>query len=206
MIHSSETAAETRQEAAGSYFFGILRLCLVLIVLCGIAYPLASTGLAQLLMPSRANGSLLENEDGVAVGSGLIGQSFTDPRLFHGRVSSIAYKAEASGSNNYAPSNPDLLQRTEEFIAQWQKDNPGVALERLPVDLATNSGSGLDPHITPESALVQIPRISERTGIPSADLEALVDRYTEGRDLGLFGEKRVNVLKLNLALSARLAE
>ncbi|MCL6459063.1 MAG: potassium-transporting ATPase subunit KdpC, partial [Gorillibacterium sp.] len=179
---------------------------LVFIVLCGIIYPLASTGIAQVLMPSQANGSLLKNGAGTVVGSELIGQNFTDPRLFHGRVSSIEYKAEASGSNNYAPSNPDMLQRTKDFVTQWQKDNPGVAINQLPIDLVTNSGSGLDPHITPESAAVQIPRISEQTGISGSELESLVKEHTENRDLGVFGEKRVNVLKLNLALSEELAK
>ncbi|OBZ10475.1 K+-transporting ATPase subunit C [Bacillus sp. FJAT-27264] len=181
-----------------SNFFIIVRLALVFIVLCGGVYPLATTAIAQVLMPSQANGSLIKNEAGVVVGSELIGQNFTDPRLFHSRVSSIEYKAEASGSNNYGPSNPDMLKRTKDFIAQWQKDNPEVALNKLPVDLVTNSGSGLDPHISPASAAVQIPRISKLTGIPAAELERLVTAHTQGRDLGLFGEERVNVLELNL--------
>lgn len=151
-------------------------------------------------MPSQANGSLLKNDAGVVVGSELIGQNFTNPALFHGRVSSIEYKAEASGSNNYAPSNPDMLQRTKDFITQWKLDNPDVPVNKLPVDLVTNSGSGLDPHITPASAMVQIPRISNLTGIPASQLEELVNKHTEGRDLGLFGEERVNVLKLNMDL------
>ncbi len=184
-----------------SYFISIVRLSAVFIILCGIVYPLASTALAQVFMPSQANGSLLKNSSGEVVGSELIGQSFTDPSLFQGRVSSINYKAEASGSNNYGPSNPDMLQRTSDSIAQWKKDNPKVPIRELPVDLITNSGSGLDPHISPAAARVQIPRISSLTGVPSDQLEALVVKNTEGRDLGVFGEERVNVLKLNLALS-----
>ncbi|CAH1191774.1 Potassium-transporting ATPase KdpC subunit [Paenibacillus auburnensis] len=184
-----------------SYFISIVRLSAVLIILCGIVYPLASTALAQVFMPSQANGSLLKNSRGEVVGSELIGQSFTDPSLFQGRVSSINYKAEASGSNNYGPSNPDMLQRISDSIAQWKKDNPEVPISQLPVDLITNSGSGLDPHISPAAARVQIPRISNLTGIPADQLEELVVKTTEGRDLGLFGEERVNVLKLNLALS-----
>ncbi|WP_438432983.1 potassium-transporting ATPase subunit KdpC [Gorillibacterium sp. sgz500922] len=206
MKTTPETAAEGRKESKGSYLFGVIRISLIFIVLCGIAYPLASTGLAQVLMPDQANGSVLKNAAGQAVGSELIGQNFTDPRYFHGRVSSIEYKAEASGSNNYAPSNPALLQRTQDTIAQWQADNPGVALDRLPVDLVTNSGSGLDPHISPQAAEVQIPRVSKATGLSAEELTKLVNRHTEGRDLGLFGEKRVNVLKLNLALSEELAK
>src|SRR4051812_18899125 len=111
MANSIEAAPEQQSPSKGSYFFIIVRLSLVFIVLCGIIYPLASTAIAQVLMPSQANGSLLRNDEGVVVGSELIGQNFSDPALFHSRVSSIEYKAEASGSNNYGPSNVDMLQR-----------------------------------------------------------------------------------------------
>lgn len=181
-----------------SSFWIIVRLSLVFIMICGVVYPLATTAIAQVLMPSQANGSLITNKDGAVVGSALIGQQFNAPGLFHSRVSSIEYKAEASGSNNYAPSNPDMLKRVKDSIAQWQKDNPDVPVNRLPVDLITNSGSGLDPHISPEAAIAQIPRISKVTGIPAETLETLVNKHTEGRDLGVFGERRVNVLELNL--------
>ncbi|MCL6604972.1 MAG: potassium-transporting ATPase subunit KdpC [Paenibacillus sp.] len=201
MVNSIETEKEQKSMSTGSYFLMVVRLSLVFIVLCGIIYPLASTAIAQVVMPSQANGSLLKNDAGVVIGSELIGQNFTDPALFHSRVSSIDYKAEASGSNNYGPSNPDMLQRTKDFITQWQLDNPEVPLNKLPVDLITNSGSGLDPHISPVAARVQVPRISSLTGIPTNVLEELVEKYTESRDLGLFGEERVNVLKLNMALS-----
>lgn len=194
------TSRETAVSQASAIFV-ILRLSAIMIILCGILYPLASTALAQVLLPSQANGSLLKNSSGETVGSELIGQSFSNPALFHGRVSSIDYKAEASGSNNYGPSNPDMLQRTKASIVQWQKDNPDVPVSELPVDLITNSGSGLDPHISPAAARVQIPRISGLTGISAERLGQLVTESTEGRDLGLFGEERVNVLKLNLALS-----
>lgn len=187
------------------FSFGVvIRVSLVLLVLCGIVYPLVCTGLAQALMPSNANGSLIENSKGEVVGSELIGQAFTDPKYFQGRVSSIEYKAEASGSNNYAPSNPDMLARTQESIEAWKKDNPDVPVNKLPIDLITNSGSGLDPHITPASAMVQVPRISKLTNLTTAALEQLVDEHTEGRSLGVFGEPRVNVLKLNLALNDML--
>lgn len=194
------------QRSGGSTLWIAIRASLLFMILCGIVYPLVSTGLAQLLFPHQANGSLLKDKDGRVVGSELIGQSFTDASYFQGRVSSIDYKAEASGSNNYAPSNPDLLARTRESIAQWHKDNPDVPLARLPLALVTNSGSGLDPHITPQSALVQIPRISKLTGLPEAELQALVAAFTEDRDLGVFGDKRVNVLKLNLALQEKLGK
>ncbi|MNP01767.1 Potassium-transporting ATPase C chain [compost metagenome] len=191
---------EQEHESKASYILSVVRLSAICIILCGIVYPLASTAIAQALMPSQANGSLLKDNKGQAVGSELIGQSFTNPALFHGRVSSIKYNAAGSGSNNYGPSNPDMLQRTSDFIYQWQADNPDVPVAELPVDLVTNSGSGLDPHISPAAAAVQIPRISNLTGIPAEQLEALVAEYTEGRDLGIFGEERVNVLKLNMAL------
>ncbi|WP_151734123.1 potassium-transporting ATPase subunit KdpC [Paenibacillus tengchongensis] len=189
--------------STASYLLSIVRLALIFIVLCGLVYPLVSTGLAQVLMPSQAGGSLLKDSGGKVIGSELIGQQFTDAALFQSRISSIGYKAEASGSNNYGPGNPDMLQRTADAVKEWQAANPQVPLSGLPVDLVTNSGSGLDPHISPEGAMVQVPRVSSLTGIPAAELEALVNEYTEGRDLGIFGEKRVNVLKLNLALMER---
>lgn len=194
--------ANSPNNSGSSTFAVALRVGIVFIIVCGILYPLATTGLAQLLMPHNANGSLIKDASGQAVGSELIGQKFTDQQYFQGRVSSIDYKAEASGSNNYAPSNPDMLQRTKDSIEAWKKDNPDVPISKLPIALITNSGSGLDPHITPESAEVQIPRISKLTGISADKLRELVDKHTEGRDLGVFGEPRVNALKLNIDLQA----
>lgn len=187
-----------------SYLAVAIRASLVFIVLCGILYPLATTGIAQLIMPHNANGSLVKDSSGNVVGSELIGQKFADPKYFQGRVSSIDYNAAGSGSNNYAPSNPDMLQRVKDSIEAWKQDNPDVPVSELPIALITNSGSGLDPHITPESAEVQIPRISKLTGVAADELEKLVDKHTEGRDLGLFGEPRINVLKLNLDLQTIL--
>lgn len=200
-MKTTVTTAVGEEKWNGSLWGVALRTSLVLIVLCGIAYPLVSTGLAQLIFPNQASGSMLKDSTGKVVGSELIGQSFTDPSFFQGRVSSIDYKAEGSGSNNYAPSNPELLKRVQASIADWQKNNPDVPVSELPVDLITNSGSGLDTHITPESAKAQVPRISKLRGVSAAELDRLVERNTVGRDLGVFGEKRVNVLKLNLALS-----
>ncbi|OXL87443.1 K+-transporting ATPase subunit C [Paenibacillus sp. SSG-1] len=200
-MKTTVTTAVGEEKWNGSLWGVALRTSLVLIVLCGIAYPLVSTGLAQLIFPSQASGSMLKDSTGKVVGSELIGQSFTDPSFFQGRVSSIDYKAEGSGSNNYAPSNPELLKRVQASIADWQKNNPDVPVSELPVDLITNSGSGLDPHITPKSAKAQVPRISKLRGVSADELDRLVEQNTEGRDLGVFGEKRVNVLKLNLALS-----
>ncbi|MFM9278154.1 potassium-transporting ATPase subunit KdpC [Paenibacillus jiagnxiensis] len=177
-----------------------LRLSLVFMVVCGLLYNLVVTGIAQALMPKQANGSLLYDDQNNVIGSELIGQNFTDPKFFKGRVSSIDYNAAGSGSGNYAPSNPDMLARTQESVEAWKKDNPDVPVSGLPVDLITNSGSGLDPHISPEAAKAQIPRISRLTGIPAEKLNELVADNTSGRELGFLGEPVVNVLKLNLAL------
>ncbi|MEC0202204.1 potassium-transporting ATPase subunit KdpC [Paenibacillus lautus] len=181
-----------------------LRTSLVFIVLCGVLYPLVTTGAAQLLMPKQAGGSLITDGGGNVVGSELIGQNFTEPQYFHGRVSSIEYNGAGSGSNNYAPSNPDLIERTKASIEAWMENNPDVPVSEVPMDLVTNSGSGLDPHISPQAADIQIPRISKLTDVSEAELKLLMQEHTEGRDLGVFGEPRVNVLKLNLALQELL--
>lgn len=178
----------------------IVRVTFTFLVLCGLVYPLIVTGIAQAVMKDNADGSLIYNDKGEVVGSKLIGQNFTDPRYFHGRVSSIEYKAEASGSNNYAPSNPDLAKRVEKSIEDWKKQNPTVPVTEVPIDLVTNSGSGLDPDISPKAASVQVDRISKLTNIPKETLDQLIKEQTEGAALGLFGEDRVNVLKLNLEL------
>jgi K+-transporting ATPase ATPase C chain len=178
----------------------IIRITFTFLVLCGLVYPLIVTGIAQAVMKDNADGSLIYNDKDEVVGSKLIGQNFTDPRYFHGRVSSIEYKAEASGSNNYAPSNPDLAKRVEKSIDDWKKQNPTVPVTEVPIDLVTNSGSGLDPDISPKAASVQVDRISKLTNIPKEKLDQLIKDQMEGAALGLFGEDRVNVLKLNLEL------
>jgi K+-transporting ATPase ATPase C chain len=198
-----------------------LRISLVLLLVCGLLYPLAMTGIGQLLFPHQSNGSVIWN-NGKPVGSELLGQAFSDPRFFHGRVSAVgyntytkadtvpdkngkkAYSGVASGSANLAPSNPALAERVKKEIAEFLKANPGVKKEQIPTDLMTSSGSGLDPHISPAAAKIQIPAIAKATGISIGDLEALVAKYTEGRQLGIFGEPRVNVLKLNLEVAKRL--
>ncbi|PFK31964.1 potassium-transporting ATPase subunit C [Bacillus cereus] len=178
----------------------VIRVTFTFLVLCGLVYPLLVTGIAQAVMKDNADGSLIYNEKNEVIGSKLIGQNFTDPRYFHGRVSSIEYKAEASGSNNYAPSNPDLVERVEKSIADWKEKNPSIPVTEVPMDLVTNSGSGLDPDISPEAAYIQVDRISKLTNIPKEKLNQLIKNQTEGAALGLFGEDRVNVLKLNLEL------
>ncbi|HHT7142168.1 K(+)-transporting ATPase subunit C [Bacillus sp. SW7] len=182
----------------------IIRITFTFLVLCGLVYPLIVTGIAQAVMKDNADGSLIYNDKNEVIGSKLIGQNFTDPRYFHGRVSSIEYKAEASGSNNYAPSNPDLEKRVEKSIEEWKKQNPSVPVTEVPIDLVTNSGSGLDPDMSPKAAYVQVERISKLTSIPKETLDQLIKDQTEGAALGLFGETRVNVLKLNLELQKLL--
>ncbi|AZJ18951.1 K(+)-transporting ATPase subunit C [Bacillus wiedmannii] len=182
----------------------IVRITFTFLVLCGLVYPLIVTGIAQAVMKDNADGSLIYNDKNEVIGSKLIGQNFTDPRYFHGRVSSIEYKAEASGSNNYAPSNPDLEKRVEKSIEEWKKQNRAVPVTEVPIDLVTNSGSGLDPDISPQAASVQVDRISKLTNIPKEKLNQLIKNQTEGAALGLFGENRVNVLKLNLELQKLL--
>lgn len=179
---------------------GTARLCLIIFAFCGILYPLTMTGIAQMLMPDRANGSLVRNAQGRVVGSALIGQSFRSPRYFRGRVSSIAYDAAASGSTNYAPSNPALGQRVKSDLEVFLRDNPGVKQSEVPADLLTNSASGLDPHISPQAARVQVPRIARERNLDPSRLYALIDAQTEPPLWGIFGEARVQVLAINLAL------
>ncbi|MFC7372904.1 potassium-transporting ATPase subunit KdpC [Fictibacillus iocasae] len=178
--------------------FKIIRLSLLMIVLCGIAYPLAMIGLAQTIFPDQANGSLVTNEEGKVIGSELIGQNFKRPEFFQGRVSSIENNGAATGSNNYAPSNEDMLKRTEASIKALKKENSRTETNEMPVDLVTNSGSGLDPHISVEAAEFQIDRVSKASGLRRKELRAIIDKSMEKRDLGLFGEERVNVLLLNM--------
>jgi K+-transporting ATPase ATPase C chain len=169
-----------------------------MIVLCGIIYPLAMTGIAQAVFPSQANGSLIKDEDGKVVGSELIGQNYKNPQYFQGRVSSIENNGASTGSNNYAPSNEDMLKRTKDSIKALQKENPELETKDIPVDLITNSGSGLDPHISVKAAEFQVDRVSKETGIEKAELLAMIEDSSSGRSLGVFGEPHVNVLELNM--------
>ncbi len=181
-------------------------LLLLLTVVTGVAYPLLFTGLAQLLLPAQANGSLIMDQ-GKAVGSTLIGQPFEDPRYFWGRLSATApapYTASASSGSNQGPLSDALVDAAKARRDALRDADPGNDA-RIPVDLVTASGSGLDPHITPAAARYQAPRVARTRGIPLAQVMALVDRHTEGRQFGILGEPRVNVLTLNLALDGRAA-
>lgn len=175
-----------------------IRFCLLIVFICGIIYPLATTGIAQLIFPKQANGSLILNKDHKVVGSELIGQSFTSLKYFHGRISSIDNDAAASGSNNYAPSNKEMLKRVDDSIDALKRENPKLNVNKIPLDLITNSGSGLDPDISIQAAEFQIPRIVKETGISEQKLRQLIKNNTADRSLGIFGEQRVNVLQLNL--------
>lgn len=198
-------------------------LSIVLMLLCGVIYPLAMTGISQIAFNKKANGSMIVM-DGKEVGSELIGQNFTDPRFFRGRVSGInyntyteadtkpgssgkaAYSGVSSGSQNLAPSNKALTDRVKKDIDDFLNTHPGVKKEDIPTDLLTSSGSGLDPDISPEAAAIQIAAVSKAAGISTADIENIIKKYTSGRALGVFGEPRVNVLKVNLEIAAILKQ
>jgi K+-transporting ATPase KdpC subunit len=170
----------------------------LLTVLTGVIYPLTVTGIAQALFHHRANGSLI-TDNGVAIGSELIGQPFSDPRYFWGRLSATDYDAAASSGSNYGPTNPALLEAIQARIDALRAVDPANE-EPIPVDLVTASGSGLDPHISIAAAQYQVPRVARYRDLSEDEVSALVDRFTEGREFGILGEPRVNVLKLNLAL------
>ena len=181
-----------------------------LTLITGLAYPLAMTGIAEVIFPKQAQGSLIE-QDGKVIGSALIGQVFTDDKYFHGRPSATTapdpndstktvpapYNAANSGGSNLGPSNKALIDRVQGDIDTLKKENPNAP---VPQDLVTTSASGLDPHISPEAALFQVPRIAKVRNLPEDRVRQLVVDNTEGRLFGFLGEPRVNVLQLNLAL------
>ena len=172
----------------------------------GVLYPLTVTGLAQLIFPGQANGSMVA-KDGKPVGSALIGQSFTEPKYFWGRPSATApdpYNASASSGSNLGPTNPALTEAVKQRIAALRAADPGNNAP-VPVDLVTASGSGLDPEISPAAAQYQLARVARARGLSPARVQALVNACTRGRQFGLLGEPRVNVLQLNLALDAAQA-
>lgn len=175
----------------------------LLTAVTGIIYPLAVTGIAKVAFPEAADGSLIV-KDGKAVGSSLIGQNFSDPKYFWGRPSAtgpMPYNASASSGSNQGPLNPALVDAVKGRIDALKAADPDNQ-RPIPTDLVNASGSGLDPHISPEAAAYQVARIARQRHLPAADVKALVSRYTDGRQWGIFGESRVNVLQLNIALES----
>jgi len=186
-------------------------MMVVMTVITGLIYPLGMTGLAQLIFPDQANGSLLKKDDGTVIGSSLIGQNFTDDKYFHGRPSATTdtdpndatktvpapYNAANSGASNLGPTSQPLIDRVKEDAEKLKAENPTAP---VPVDLVTTSASGLDPDITPAAAEFQVPRVAKVRNLPEDKVRTLVAEMTQDRLLGILGERRVNVLKLNLAL------
>jgi K+-transporting ATPase ATPase C chain len=209
--------ATERESVPESFKRGLLRqlrpailMTILLTLLLGIAYPEAVTAVAQALFPSQANGSLV-TVNGKPVGSKLIGQYWTQPPYFHGRPSATnnpqgtpaPYSADNSAASNLGPTNSALIQTVQQRIANLKKENPDVpAGTPIPADLVTASGSGLDPDISVAAAYYQIPRVAKARGVSQGAVQKLVDQHIQGRFLGLFGEPRINVLELNMALDA----
>ncbi len=178
-------------------------LLILFTVVTGLVYPAVVTGIAQLTMPGKANGSLIES-DGRAVGSALIGQPFSDPKYFWSRPSATSpypYNASASSGSNLGPTNPALADAVAARVKALRDADPGDSAQ-VPVDLVTTSASGLDPDISPAAAEYQVARVAKARGMEPAKLQALVQQATDGRQLGFLGEPVVNVLELNLALDA----
>jgi len=176
-------------------------MTIVTTILLGLIYPLAVTGLSQVLFPDNANGQLIER-NGKVIGSRIIGQPFSSPGYFHPRPSAAGsgYDAASSSGTNLGPTNKKLVDAVKGNVEAARKDNPNVP---VPIDLVTSSASGLDPHLSPAAALFQVPRVASARHATDAEVRALVESHVEGRQLGFLGEPRVNVLLLNLALDER---
>ena len=207
------------KESVGHNIRQAVAVTLTLLVLCGFAFPVALTGISSVIFPAQAAGSQVM-ADGEVVGTAHVGQEFTEPYFMKGRPSAYHYNTYyedeqgnqfyndgtefggiSSGSNNYAPSNPALAERVQGDIDRVLEENPTVTVDEIPADLVTASGSGLDPHISPESAALQIPALAEASGLTEAQLEEIVANNTDGKLLGVFGEPTVNVLGVNMDIA-----
>ena len=210
---------DTNKQTAVHWIRQSVGVTLILLLLCGFVFPVVLSGLSAVIFPSQAKGSLV-TADGEAVGAANVGQDFTEPYFMKCRPSAYHYNTYyedeegnqfyhdgsefaglSSGSNNYAPSNPALTERVEADIEEFLAANPGVSREDIPADLMTASGSGLDPHVSPESAQVQIPALAQASGLSEEELGQIVADNTTGKLLGLFGEETVNVLGVNLDIA-----
>lgn len=180
-------------------FMTALKAFAIFALLLGLFYPLFITGISQLLMSETANGSLIE-KNGKIIGSSLIGQKFTQPEYFHSRPSFINYDATNSGGSNLAPTSAKLIAQTTTRIAQIRTENSLNTTVTIPADMALTSGSGLDPHISPTNALLQLPRVAQARHLSSTTIEKLIDENTDLDFIGIWGKAGVNVLKLNLSL------
>lgn len=179
-----------------------LRLALLTLITTGLIYPIALTGVSRVLFSRASGGSLVADSSGKVVGSSLIGQAFKSPRYLQGRPSGAGasgYDAAASSGSNLGPTSAVLTRRIEDAVTQLNKANPGAS-DPIPVDLVTASGSGLDPHVSPAAALWQVPRIARARNVSAQRIKATIEAFIEGRDLGILGEPRVNVLRTNMAL------
>ena len=184
-------------------FITAVLMTIVTTVLLGLIYPLAVTGLAQVIFPDNANGQLIKSADGTVIGSRLIGQPFSSPGYFRSRPSaagSAGYDAGSSSGSNLGPTNQKLIDRVKADVEKLQAENPG---KPVPVDLVTTSGSGLDPHISLAAAEFQIPRVARERSMNEAELRNIVAEHTLGRQFGFLGEPRINVLELNLDLDQK---
>jgi K+-transporting ATPase ATPase C chain len=203
------TGSESVVRSLPTELLRALRLTLVVAVVTGLIYPLVITGISQVVFHDQANGSLIV-KNGQVVGSKLIGQNFTDPKYFFGRPSATTnvtdatksdpYNAQNSAGSNLAPSNKALIDRVSKAVAQIRKENNLAADSMVPVDLVTTDFSGFDPDITEAGALIQVTHVATARNLDPAKVRALVEKYVQGRSLGIFGEPHVNVLALNMAL------
>lgn len=180
------------------YLLPSIKLTVVLILICSVLYPLLIAGIAK-LAPGKGDGETIQ-KNGKIIGYANIGQQFTQDRYFHGRPSAVNYNAAGSGGSNKGPSNPDYLKTVQERIDTFLAHNPGISVNEIPSELVTASGSGLDPHISPASAMVQVKRVATARGLPEKTITALVKKHTEGPLFNLFGTSTINVLQLNIAL------